>query len=73
MIIELFFWKLYGRFLLKIKVDYPKYDDEVEIVNRYAEDEKAPVLKSILKKILTLTPPAQRLSQQVRSTATCLA
>lgn len=38
------------RFLLKIKVDYPKYEDEVEIVNRYAEDEKAPKLKPIIKK-----------------------
>ena len=38
------------RFLLKIKVDYPKQEDELEIVNRYAEDWKDPGLKPIIKK-----------------------
>jgi len=38
------------RFLLKIKVPYPKFEDEIEIINRYAEDEKPVRLKSILKK-----------------------
>ncbi|MEK6961246.1 MAG: MoxR family ATPase [Nanoarchaeota archaeon] len=38
------------RFLLKIKVDYPKTEDEIEIVNRYAEEYKDPGLKPIIKK-----------------------
>jgi len=38
------------RFLLKIKTDYPEFKDEVEIVNRYAEEVKKINLKPILKK-----------------------
>jgi MoxR-like ATPase len=38
------------RFLLKIKTDYPEFKDEVEIVNRYAEEVKQINLKPILKK-----------------------
>lgn len=51
------------RFLLKIKIGYPSFEDEIEIVNRYAEDEKQPQLRSILKKesIIHL----QRLVRQV--------
>ena len=32
------------RFLLKILVGYPKFEDEVEIVTRYAEDQRPPAL-----------------------------
>ncbi|MBI4146626.1 MoxR family ATPase [Candidatus Woesearchaeota archaeon] len=38
------------RFLLKIKVDYPTFDDELEIVNRFAEDSKKASLKPVLSK-----------------------
>jgi MoxR-like ATPase len=38
------------RFLLKIKTNYPEFKDEVEIVNRYAEEVKKINLKPILKK-----------------------
>lgn len=38
------------RFLLKIKVDYPTFDEEMEIVNRFAEESKKQQLKSILTK-----------------------
>lgn len=38
------------RFLLKINVDYPKFDEEIEIVNRYAEEEKKVSLKSVMAK-----------------------
>lgn len=38
------------RFLLKINVDYPKFDEEIEIVNRYAEEEKKVSLKSVMSK-----------------------
>ncbi|MBW2969771.1 MoxR family ATPase [Candidatus Woesearchaeota archaeon] len=38
------------RFLLKIKVDYPAFDEEVEIVNRFAEQAKKVHLKSVLNK-----------------------
>ncbi len=38
------------RFLLKIKTPYPEFKDEVEIVNRYAEEVKKITLKPILKK-----------------------
>lgn len=38
------------RFLLKIKTDYPEFKEEVEIVNRYAEEVKKINLKPILKK-----------------------
>lgn len=38
------------RFLLKIKTDYPSFGEEIEIVNRYAEESGSVVLKPILKK-----------------------
>jgi len=38
------------RFLLKIKTDYPSFEDEMEIVNRYAEEIKKVTLKPILTK-----------------------
>ncbi len=51
------------RFLLKILVDYPKSEDEVKIVNLYAEDAQPEALRRILKKesILQL----QKLTRQV--------
>jgi hypothetical protein len=51
------------RFLLKVLVGYPKFDEEIEIVNKYAEDVKPPVLKPVLtKKDLT---EAQALCRQI--------
>ena len=38
------------RFLLKIKTDYPSFDDEIEIVNKYAEELKKVILKPVLSK-----------------------
>lgn len=38
------------RFLLKIKVGYPSYDEELEIVNRYTGEEKEKKLRVILSK-----------------------
>jgi MoxR-like ATPase len=38
------------RFLLKINVDYPSFDEEVEIVNRFAEDAKRAPVKAVLTK-----------------------
>ncbi|MBD3361547.1 AAA domain-containing protein [Candidatus Woesearchaeota archaeon] len=38
------------RFLLKIKTEYPKPDEELEIVNRYAVEQKPIKLKSVLNK-----------------------
>ncbi|VVB81823.1 ATPase family associated with various cellular activities (AAA) [uncultured archaeon] len=38
------------RFLLKIKVDYPSFDEEVEIVNRLTEDYKKAALKPVLNR-----------------------
>lgn len=38
------------RFLFKIKLDYPSFDEEVEIVNRYADVEKSINLKPIITK-----------------------
>ncbi len=38
------------RFLLKIRVDYPTFDEEVEIVNRFAEEHKKASLKPVLNK-----------------------
>ncbi|HDD70649.1 MAG TPA: MoxR family ATPase [Candidatus Woesearchaeota archaeon] len=38
------------RFLLKIKLDYPSADEELEIVNLYAESKKQVKLKPILNK-----------------------
>lgn len=51
------------RFLLKIVVTYPKFDDEIEIVTRYTEDERPPTLRPVIKKdsILQL----QKLTRQV--------
>ena len=51
------------RFLLKIKLDYPKFEEEIEIVNRYAEVLKNIKLKPIITKqsILQL----QQLTRQI--------
>lgn len=38
------------RFLLKIRIDYPKFDDELKIVDLYAEELKTPHLKPIINK-----------------------
>ncbi|MEM3154337.1 MAG: MoxR family ATPase [Candidatus Woesearchaeota archaeon] len=38
------------RFLLKIKVDYPTFDEEIEIVNRFAEEHKKAALKPVLNR-----------------------
>lgn len=38
------------RFLFKIRTEYPKFDEELEIVNRYAEEEKKVSLKPVLGK-----------------------
>jgi len=38
------------RFLLKILVNYPKFDDEMEIVNRYTKSEKAADVRALLSK-----------------------
>jgi MoxR-like ATPase len=38
------------RFLLKLKVDYPKYDEEIMIVNRFTKAEIAPEVKILLGK-----------------------
>ncbi len=38
------------RFLLKIRVDYPTFDEEMEIVNRFAEESKKAALKPVLNK-----------------------
>ncbi len=38
------------RFLLKIRVDYPTFDEEMEIVNRFAEESKKVALKPVLNK-----------------------
>jgi MoxR-like ATPase len=51
------------RFLLKIKTEYPQFNEEVEIVNRYAEEIKQINLKPILKKDNLLY--LQKLTRQV--------
>ncbi|MFQ5621579.1 MAG: hypothetical protein ACE5FT_07125, partial [Candidatus Nanoarchaeia archaeon] len=51
------------RFLFKIKLDYPPFDDEVEILNRYTEDKALPKLKPVLKKSSILS--LQRLVRQI--------
>lgn len=51
------------RFLLKIRTEYPKFNEEVEIVNRYAEEIKKIKLKPILKKDVLLH--LQQLTRQV--------
>lgn len=38
------------RFLFKIRTEYPTYDQEIEIVNRYAEEEKKVSLKPVMSK-----------------------
>lgn len=38
------------RFLFKIKTDYPTFEQEMEIVNRYAEQAKKQTLKPVLSK-----------------------
>ncbi len=38
------------RFLLKVKIEYPKFDDEVRIVDRYTSDEEPPKLPTIIDK-----------------------
>jgi len=38
------------RFLLKIKVDYPSFEEELKIVDRFAEEHKKPHLKPVLNK-----------------------
>jgi MoxR-like ATPase len=38
------------RFLLKIKVDYPSFEEEMAIVNRFAEEHKHAQLKPVLNK-----------------------
>jgi len=38
------------RFLLKIRVEYPTLDEEIEIVNRFAEESKKAALKPVLNK-----------------------
>jgi len=38
------------RFLLKIRVDYPTFDEEIEIVNRFSEEHKKTTLKQVLTK-----------------------
>jgi MoxR-like ATPase len=38
------------RFLFKIRTDYPSFDQEIEIVNRYAEEEKRVSLKPVLSR-----------------------
>src|SRR4030042_5627346 len=36
------------RFLLKILVGYPKFDDEMEILSRYTKSEKIPTVRTLL-------------------------
>jgi MoxR-like ATPase len=50
------------RFLLKVNVGYPTYDEEVEIVNKYTEDRKKAELKPVLGKndVLQLQSFAQQ-------------
>lgn len=38
------------RFLLKVRVDYPTFDEEIEIVDRFAEESKKVALKPVLNK-----------------------
>ena len=51
------------RFLLKIKVEYPTYDQELQIVDRYASEAKEQRLKVMLNKNHLLT--LQGLTRQV--------
>jgi len=38
------------RFIFKIKTEYPNFEDEVEIVNRYAESRKMPSIRKVISK-----------------------
>ncbi|MBR9699432.1 MoxR family ATPase [Candidatus Woesearchaeota archaeon] len=51
------------RFLLKIMVDYPNYEDELKIVNIYTESKKVAKLKPMLNKTHILS--LQNLSKQM--------
>lgn len=51
------------RFLLKIKTDYPSFEEELEIVNRYAEAEKSPKLRTVVTKDAIIR--LQRLTRQI--------
>ena len=51
------------RFLLKIKVDYPPFDDEMEIVKRYTRAQANEEIKKILGKTSFLA--LQKLTKQV--------
>ena len=51
------------RFLLKIKVKYPKYEEELEVVNRYAFDSQEPRLRAALSRSQVLQ--LQQLTRQV--------
>jgi len=51
------------RFLLKVRLTYPKFDDELEIVNRYAYDTKESKLRVMLTKSQLFT--LQALTRQV--------
>lgn len=51
------------RFLLKIKTEYPAFDDEIEIVNRYSEELKKVSLKPVLSKESLVS--LQNLTRQV--------
>ena len=51
------------RFLFKIKMDYPPFDDEVEILDRYTDDKPLPQLSPVLKKTSILS--LQRLVRQI--------
>ncbi|MBT4824508.1 MoxR family ATPase [Candidatus Woesearchaeota archaeon] len=51
------------RFLLKITLDYPPYDDEVQIVDRFTKVEKPKEVKKILGKTSFLA--LQKLTRQV--------
>lgn len=61
------------RFLLKIKVEYPTYDEELEIVNKYTASLKEPKLKIVFNKSTLLNlqqytrdvPIATELKQKV--------
>jgi len=51
------------RFLLKIKVGYPSFDEEMEIVNKYASTHSNPILKTLMNKNHLLS--LQTLTRQV--------